>query len=428
MPRKARNERLETRTARLKLLVRREPYFFTFQEGRALGYRRLGGGKGGTWIARRYDPLGGRTYQALGDADDYMEADGADILTFAQAQAKAGAWFTKAARGTGKVVAPVTVGDALDAYLQDYVARGGKGLAQTRQAIEAHIRPAFGSKPVAALTPAVLRSWLHAVAAAAARLRAGKADVTPKLGRVATDADAKRARRASANRVLTILKAALNHAFREGHAPSDDAWRKVRPFAKVDAARIRYLTDDESRRLLNACPADLRALVTAALLTGCRYGELVKLTCSDVDLPARVLTIRMSKSGKPRSVVLTDEAREFFGRLTAGKPGGALVLTRETGEAWGTSHQFRPLREACAVATIAPAISFHILRHTHASRLAQRGVPMSVIAAQLGNEERICAKHYAHLSPGYVADTVRQAFGTLGVLTETNVLPIRGAA
>jgi integrase len=424
MPRKARNERLETRTARLKLAVRREPYWFTFQEGRALGYRRLGSGKGGTWIARRYDPAEGRTYQALGDADDYLDADGADILTFAQAQAKAAVWFTKAARSAGKTTAPVTVAAALDAYLNDYQARGGKALAQTEQAIDAHIRPALGSKHIASLTPVALRSWLHGLAAAPARLRAGK---TPSKEREAIGADAKRARRATANRVLTILKAALNHAFREGYAASDDAWRKVKPFAKAEAARIRYLSDDESRRLLNACPADMRALVTAALLTGCRYGELVALTAADVDRGAGVLMIRVSKSGRPRSVVLTSEAAGFFAGLAAGKAGTELLLVRADGEPWGKSHQFRPLREACAVAKIAPAVSFHILRHTYASRLAMKAVSMAVIAAQLGNEERICAKHYAHLSDGYIADTVRAAFGPLGIVPETNVTPLRSS-
>ena len=84
-------------------------------------------------------------------------------------------------------------------------------------------------------------------------------------------------------------------------------------------------------------------------------------------------------------------------------------------EPWGKSHQFRPLREACAAAKIAPAVSFHILRHTHASRLAMKGVPMGVIAAQLGHADlKMTTKHYAHLSPSYVADTFRAAFALLG--------------
>ncbi len=247
---------------------------------------------------------------------------------------------------------------------------------------------------------------------------------------MAEDADAKRARRATANRVLTVLKAALNLAFREGRAASDDAWRKVQPFAKVDAARIRYLTDDECRRLLNACPADLRDLVAAALLTGCRYGELAALRAGDIDLTAGVLTVRAAKGGAPRAVVLTEEARTLFGRLLTGKAARAVLLARADGDPWGKAHQSRPLRVACEAARIVPAASFHILRHTHASRLAMKGVPMGVIAAQLGHANlTMTTKHYAHLSPGYVAETVRAAFGDLGIglLDDAVVVPLRKA-
>jgi hypothetical protein len=55
-----------------------------------------------------------------------------------------------------------------------------------------------------------------------------------------------------------------------------------------------------------------------------------------------------------------------------------------------------------------------------------RGVPMGVIAAQLGHSDtRMTERHYAHLSPSYVAETVRQSFGRLGIVPETAVAPIR---
>jgi integrase len=97
---------------------------------------------------------------------------------------------------------------------------------------------------------------------------------------------------------------------------------------------------------------------------------------------------------------------------------------------WGKSDQSRFMREACAAAKIVPAASFHELRHTYASRLAMRGVPMGVIAAQLGHADtRMTERHYAHLSPSYVAETVRQSFGTLGIVQPTNgVVPLRRLA
>jgi len=78
---KARDERLDTSTARLRLTPRAEPYWRTIQEGHAIGYRRLASGKAGTWVARHYDPAEGRRYEALGAADDMLAADGTRTLT-----------------------------------------------------------------------------------------------------------------------------------------------------------------------------------------------------------------------------------------------------------------------------------------------------------------------------------------------------------
>ena len=131
--------------------------------------------------------------------------------------------------------------------------------------------------------------------------------------------------------------------------------------------------------------------------------------------------------------MLTDEGRAFFERLTLGEDGADLLFLRNavTKQAtrseeavisragWGKSDQFRAMGEACTAARITPAISFHVLRHTYASRLARNGVPMAVIAAQLGHSDtRMTERHYAHLAPSYVADTVRAAFGPLGIIAE----------
>ena len=383
------------------------------------------GGKAGTWIARHYDPVAGRTYQALGSADDMMDADGAGTLTFAQAQDRAAVWFRDLARNAGAVELPMTVKDAMDTYLLDYEARGGKALVALNTTVKAHVLPALGDKQVKALTAPAIKKWHHALATAPARLRSAATDTKPKGRKLdASDTDGRRARRATANRILTVLKAALNHAFREGRVASDDAWRKVAPFKSADAAKVRFLTDDEATRLVNACPADLRRLVTAALLTGCRYGELTSLRPADVNLTAGVLTVRAdkSKSGKARIVYLSDEGKRFFETESAGKPSTVVLFRRADGDAWGKSQQFRPLREACTAAKIAPAVSFHILRHSYASRLAMAGVPMAVIAAQLGHSDsKLTETHYAHLAPGFVSDTIRAAFTDMGMAPAGNV-------
>jgi len=202
----------------------------------------------------------------------------------------------------------------------------------------------------------------------------------------------------------------------------------VRAFREADAARLRYLSDAEARRLTNACPADFRALVTGALLSGCRYGELAAMTVDDFNPDAGTLRVRASKSGKPRHVVLTDEGREFVTQHAAGKPGSARLFLRANGKPWGKSEQQRPLAAAGVRAKIDPPVNFHGLRHTYASRLAMRGVPLAVIAAQLGHADtRMVEKHYGHLAPSYLAETVRTAFGSLGLVEPSTVVAMGGS-
>ena len=84
MPRKVKNPKTDSRTAREKLRQRREPYWAKISKGCFPGYRRIA--VSGTWIARYRDHDGKQHYRALGAADDSMEANAKTILTFEQAQ------------------------------------------------------------------------------------------------------------------------------------------------------------------------------------------------------------------------------------------------------------------------------------------------------------------------------------------------------
>ena len=149
------------------------------------------------------------------------------------------------------------------------------------------------------------------------------------------------------------------------------AWRKVKPFPKVEEGVVRYLSADEARRLVNACSGEVRRLVQAAILTGCRYSELSRLTCADYNPDSATLAIRLAK-GRIRHVVLTDDANSCFALWTAGKGGEERVFRRADGEVWAKSHQLRPLELASRIANISPPVSFHVLRHTHGSHLRCR--------------------------------------------------------
>lgn len=426
MGRTVRDANLETRTARLRLAVRGEPYWRGLETGLALGYRRRRAG--GTWLARRRRLDGNYIEARIGIADDFQDADGILVFDYAQAQRATRAWWeTEQRREQGHEEVrsgPFTVSDAVTEYLDAYARRGGKAVYHARRAAELHILPGLGSLEVAKLTTKKIEEWHHGLVEKWPRARS-RPDGKPNFRRRDTSSDGLRKRRATANRILTVLKAALNHAWKSGHVASDNAWRRVRPFKGVAVARIRYLNTDECVRLVNASEERFRDLVRGALLTGCRYSELTRLTVADINLDAGVITIRESKSGKPRHVVLTEEGQLLFSQLIAGKFGSELVFTRSDGGVWGKSHQLRPMLEACNRAKIDPPISFHILRHTHGSALAMRGVPFGVIAQQLGHADtRMTEKHYAHLAPSYVADTIRAHFPKLGIAGGTKVISI----
>ena len=429
MARTVRNAKLDSRSSRTRLALRREPYWTVVSAGCAIGYRK--GAKGGTWIARLRHDDGRQHYEALGAADDARDSDALTVFTFAEAQEAARKFFSRKARelaGHGAATSgPYTVRDTLDDYLAAREGRGSKGVRADRSAVEARIAPELGTTEAAKLTSKQIRYWLVAVAKAPKLLRSGK-----KAGKRATravdakDPDAVRARRSTANRLLTVLKAALNHAFHEGKVASDEPWRKVKPFREVDSAVVRFLSTAECIRLLNACEPAFRDLVRGALVTGCRYGELTRMRAADFNAEAGMISVRLSKAGKPRHVALADEGYALFSSLTAGRAPQDLVFRRADGAVWGVSHQKRRLEEASRIAKLDPPATFHILRHTYASALAMKGVPMGVIAAQLGHSDtRMTEKHYAHLAPSYVADTIRAALPSLGVVDNTNVSRLR---
>jgi integrase len=426
MARTARNSSLETRTARARLHIRRTPYFAKIAKGLRLGYYR--GAVAGSWIASFYRGSGNYETAAIGGADDTVDADGIKVFDYWQAQEQARRWGERhrliAAGSVHKV--PYTVSNAVADYLTEITAE--KKPAAVKGAcyvFDAWILPELGSIQIEKLTTDRLNRWRNMLATHPKRIRTKKTATEAATRATPDDENARRARKATANRILTVLKAALNRAFHADRVSSDTAWRKVKPFKRVDEAVVRYLSAAEARRLVNACAKDFRKLVQAALLTGCRYSELTRLKCGDFNADSGTLAIRLSK-GKVRHVVLTDEAQAAFAGWTEKSSSTDLVFLRADGEAWGTSHQKRPLEEASAEAKIEPAVSFHIQRHTHGSHLAMNGVPMGVIAAQLGHADtRLTEKHYAHLAPSYVAQTIRANFPVLDLAKESQVVPLQ---
>jgi integrase len=426
MTRSARNTSLETRTARTRLRVRRTPYFAKIAKGLRLGYYR--GAVAGSWIAGHYRGNGVYATEAIGAADDTLEADGIKVLDYWQAQDHARRWADRQRQiAEGRLrEGPYTVADAVNDYLGEIAAEKSPAAVQgAKYVFDAWILPELGSIQIEKLTTDRLNRWRNKLAMQPKRVRKKLTATEPATRETPDDEDARRARKATANRILTMVKAALNRAFHADRVSSDSAWRKVKPFKKVDEAVVRYLSAAEARRLVRACPEDFKKLVQGALLTGCRYSELARLKAGNFNRDSGTLAIRLSK-GKIRHVVLTDEAKQSFAEWTENLSPGDNVFLRADKDRWGASHQKRPLDEASERAGIAPAVTFHILRHTHGSHLAMAGVPMGVIAAQLGHgDTRMTEKHYAHLAPSYVAQTIRANFPVLNLAEESQVVPLR---
>jgi integrase len=374
--------------------------------GRAhIGWRRWPGKRGepgGQWLLRRYI---GKKYRVatLGLADDVQEADGERVFDFNQASTNANARLNVS---KGKV-ANLTVRAAIDNYVA-FKRSEGQPTSDLQSRAAAHILPALGDELVAELTREEIRNWLANLAAAPAMVRSG-AGKPLRFKAEPSDAEAVRRRRSSANRTLTALKAALNHAFDEGHVTNRDAWgRAVKPFKGVDAARVRYLKVADAKRLINSCNPDFRPLVQAALETGARYGELGRLEVADFNPDVATVAIRKSKTSTARHIQLTEQGAAFFRQVTAGRPGSELIFRKGDGTPWGKSHQSRPMEEACVRAKIEPPIGIHGLRHTWASLAVMNGVPLLVVATNMGHKDtRMVEKFYGHLAPSHIADEIR---------------------
>lgn len=384
-----------------------------------MGYYK--GRRVGSWVARCFTRREGYLTYALGSADDACPSDGVTVLSWKEALDKALAWFELVASGAGRSDR-YTVGDALNDYLDSFT---GKSLEKTRHTIERHIRPVLGHRRVCDLTTAELRKFQADLAMRRSVYRADRRGIAKPRP---DDGDGMRRGKANANRIFTPLKAALNRAFADGRVPDDSAWRRVKPFRNVSVARIRYFTKPEIDALLAAAEPWFRAVMQAALFTGARWSEIHHMKVRDVDLQTGTILLPETKGGRPRYIHLSDEGARFFARQCAGKDLASPVFVNQHGRPLGTSHQIRPMHDACLKANVEPA-GFHILRHTYGSTLAMAGVPLAVIAEALGHaDERITRKHYAHLSPSYVRDSVRAGLGTLGVYDQPRLRLLERAA
>lgn len=250
------------------------------------------------------------------------------------------------------------------------------------------------------------------------------------------------------NAVITPLTAVLRSAARRG-------WCDVPSFErpKLPPQRFTYLTPEEAERLVGAAAPHLRPLILFLLHTGARLGEALELQWREVDLRARRVVFLETKNGTSRGVPLNDSAwralaslphrdghvfrrpPRHVGRRRRGKvepmvePAEGMPYHDRRGlggspikKAWAGAcrragfyrevpklgSDGKPVKDAKGrpVTAKKPTVRPHDLRHTFASWLAMRSVPLRTIAELLGHKTLAMVMRYAHLSPDHLRDAV----------------------
>jgi len=214
---------------------------------------------------------------------------------------------------------------------------------------------------------------------------------------------------------LAFLRTVLNKAIRWGMLERSPFERGEDLFYKASNRRERALTEDEVKRLIEACPEYLRPIVASGIYTGLRKSDLLSLQWKDVDLDRGIIRLREQKTGKIRNIVLNEDMRTLLHHLPVrgeylfphkdGKPfvdvgHGLEAALRKAGIKQGEGMQ---------------KIVWHTLRHTCISLLTERGADTTMVKNYVAHASEEMTKRYTHLSDEYARRTADILNGLCGV-------------
>ncbi|MEY4527533.1 MAG: hypothetical protein RL768_1252 [Nitrospirota bacterium] len=294
------------------------------------------------------------------------------ILSKVKVQIIEGQYFEKA------VAQSHTFTELMDRYEQEHVLRklrhrGVKGYMN-------NLRAFFGDRTLADITPKLIVAYKNK------RYEDGKAPAT-------------------INRELANLKKAFNLALREWE------WCHQNPVSRVSMEkennkRDRWLSEEEESQLLTACAPWLHDLVTFALHTGMRMGEILELTWRGVDFTRRTVTVMRSKNGERRTIPVNETVlRVLKEKAKVRSLASDLVFCSKAFTPMESGHLRRSFRLALSKAKI-EEFHFHDLRHTFATRLVQAGIDLYKVQQLLGHKSPIMTQRYAHHYPESLRDGV----------------------
>lgn len=405
------------------LEFRNAPYWHSLLVSRHLGIHRPDG-RTCNWTARILTKDKQYKQKCLGPALNTGKGE----ISFHEAIEGAFLWFQEAeireianeptptGRASEICICPIgdiyTVGHALRDYTEwTKLSRSKGGHYNNLVLINHHIIPKFSHIPLEEFNATNLVSLAKQVL-----------ETPPKFGfmphksRVQIDdlsCDDIRRRKKTFNSLLSIMKMAFQHAWDSGKIESERPWRCIKRISVNHTPRTLFLTREECKDLLEVCDPPLKLLVLGALYTGCRVGELGALRVEDVGRQGFGLRVDAFKRAPARFVFLPDEGMAFFMKLCEGKSDRDYVFLSHRKLPWRRQHT--PLfRRAVTQAGLPEKFVFHGLRHTYASDLVRQGVPLEVIAKQLGHANSIAVSNtYGHLADHYREEQIRKRFSAL---------------
>jgi len=219
--------------------------------------------------------------------------------------------------------------------------------------------------------------------------------------------EGKRLNPVTVNRRLTVIKHMFKKAVEWDLLKSDPATSAKR--FSVTSERTRFLTQDEIKRLLKKCDQQVTSpwllpLVTLALNTGMRPGELLKRKWENVDLQRGSIPIIQGKTLRRKTVAINELAREALEWFRANCYGDSLFLW-PWGDPIGKVTVYDAFKKACSAAKI-ENFRFHDLRHTFASHLVMQGVDLVTVKELLGHKTINMTNRYTHLAQEHKAQAV----------------------
>ncbi|MEX2150711.1 MAG: site-specific integrase [Steroidobacteraceae bacterium] len=297
-----------------------------------------------------------------------------------------------------------TLTEAIDRWIREELP--SKRSAKT---IKGHLqwwKRRIGAKTLAQVTPAVLSEIKSELAAGTfARATPGSKHTSLKKGE-----KAKQFRRSAAtvNRYLQALGSVLTYCEREWSWLQESPLKRIRKLKQAQG-RVRYLTDAERTKLLEACATvdpQLHTFVILALSTGARAGELRELRWKDVDLKRGRAVLNRTKNDDRRALTLAGAALELMKDQRHRRRLDSDRVFPQAGSDRPYDYH-KPFRLAVDAVGIAD-FRFHDLRHTAASWLAMTGATGPEIAAVLGHRTLAMVKRYSHLGEQHVAGVVER--------------------